>query len=142
MNEKFLPKNDLEEKMLAAQNGHMPSEQFMLDFLDLQVFIPVSDDQTIGGFDDHKKAMPLTVTDEAGSKVLILFTSPERSRPFTDQFPEINGGLLEHFRWVLGRVGSGISISINPDAEAGIDLDPEMVTQLIHLSTQQPLPEN
>ncbi|HEX20709.1 MAG TPA: SseB family protein [Acidiferrobacteraceae bacterium] len=137
MSEKFLPKNDLEEKMLAAQNGHMPSEQFMLELLDMQVFIPISDSQAIGGFNDHQKAMPLTVKDEAGPEVLILFTSPERSRPFTDQFPEINGGLLEHFRWVLDRVGSGISISINPEVEVGIDFDPQMVTQLIHLSAQQ-----
>ncbi|GMQ92362.1 MAG: hypothetical protein BMS9Abin11_1689 [Gammaproteobacteria bacterium] len=137
MSEKFLPKNELEEKMLAAQNGHMPSEQFMLELLDMQVFIPVSDNQAIGGFNDHQKAKPLTVKDEAGSEVLILFTSPERSRPFTDQFPEINGGLLEHFRWVLGRVGSGISISINPEVEVGIDFDPQMVTQLIHLNAQQ-----
>ena len=143
MNSDFQPKNELEEKLLATHNGEVSLDQFMQILLDQNVFIPVRGDAKIEGFHDKSdKAVTLTVPAENGTEVLILFSSPERSRPFTDQFEGYNGGLLESIDWVLDRVGTGIGISINPDAEVGIDLEPDMVTQLSQLKAQRQLPDS
>ena len=62
--------------------------------------------------------------------MLVLFTSPERAKPFLAEFPGYEGGLLAEFTWVLERVGAGVGITLNPGEEVGIDLEANMVRQL------------
>jgi hypothetical protein len=130
MNETFEARNELEENLLAAQEGQMSSESFMEYLLEAQVFMPVKDSIGIEGFTSSDKAVPLTLKTEDNIEVLILFTSPDRSKAFVQDFPGYDGGLLSEFKWVLERTGSGIGISINPDAPVGMDLEPEMIEQL------------
>ena len=130
MHETFEARNELEEKLLAAQEGQLSSESFMEYLMDNQVFMPVKDTIGIEGFTSSDKAMPLTLKTEDNIEVLILFTSPDRSKVFLQDFPGYEGGLLAEFKWVLERTGSGIGISINPDAPVGMDLEPEMSEQL------------
>ena len=130
MHETFEARNELEEKLLAAQEGQLSSESFMEYLMDNQVFMPVKDTIGIEGFTSSDKAMPLTLKTEDNIEVLILFTSPDRSKGFTQDYPGYEGGLLAEFKWVLERTGSGIGISINPDAPVGMDLEPEMIEQL------------
>jgi hypothetical protein len=130
MNETFEARNELEENLLAAQEGQMSSESFMEYLLEAQVFMPVKDSIGIEGFTRSDKAVPLTLKTEDDIEVLILFTSPDRSKAFVQDFPGYDGGLLSEFKWVLERTGSGIGISINPDAPVGMDLEPEMIEQL------------
>ena len=40
------------------------------------------------------------------------------------------GALLEDFRWIIERAGSGCGASLNTDMEYGLDLEPEMLAQL------------
>jgi len=135
MEQPFTAHNDLEEKLIAAQQGELDSDVFMNGLLDEQVFMPVQDDPSqIQGFQRSTKANPLTVLTEDGLNVLVLFTSPERAKSFVQDHPGYGGGLLVEFHWVLERLGSGIAVSINPDMEYGIDLDPDTVVQLIHLN--------
>lgn len=134
----FKPHNDLEEKLLAMQTGQLESAAFMNELLLAQLFMPVQEDASnIQGFQKSNKAKPLTIADEEGTEVLILFTSPERAKEFLTGFPGYQGGLLTEFSWILNRVGSNIGISINPAHEVGIDFEPEMVEQLIHMNTAQ-----
>ena len=131
----FSAHNDLEEKLVAAQEGRLETDVFMQQLLDQQLFMPVQDEASeIQGFQSSTRANPLTVEAEDGSRVLILFTSPERAKPFLQDFPEYGGGLLSEFSWILNRIGSGIAIAINPGIEFGIDLEADMVAQLIHLN--------
>jgi hypothetical protein len=130
MQDDFEARNELEEKLLAAQDGQLSSERFMEYLMDTQVFMPVRDSIAIEGFTSHSKAMPLTLKTEDGREVLVLFTSPERSREFMQDFPGYDGGLLAEFKWVLERTGSGTAIAINPDRSVGMDLEPEMIEQL------------
>jgi len=130
MNETFEARNELEENLLAAQEGKMSSESFMEYLMDTQVFMPVKDSIGIEGFTSSDKAVPLTLKTEDELEVLILFTSPDRSKTFVQNFPGYDGGLLAEFKWVLERTGSGIGISINPDMPVGMDLEPEMIEQL------------
>lgn len=129
----FHAHNDLEERLVAAQEGRLDSHVFMEELLQSQLFMPVEDDNSgIQGFQKSNRARPLTL-DSEGTQVLILFTSPERAKGFLADFPAYQGGLLTEFSWILERIGSGIGIAINPGWEFGIDFGPETVEQLVHL---------
>lgn len=133
MNEVFTAHNDLETKLIAAQSGELDSNSFMQELLASQVFMPVEDEPSgIQGFQRSSKANPLTLESEDGHNVLVLFTSPERAKPFLVDFPGYQGGLLTEFSWILGRIGSGIAIALNPGFEVGIDFDADTVEQMIH----------
>jgi len=130
----FQPHNDLEERLVSAQEGRLDPGVLMEQLLESQLFMPVEDDDTgIRGFQKSSRAKPLTL-DAEGTQVLVLFTSPERAKGFLADFPTCQGGLLTEFSWVLERVGSGVGIAINPGWEFGIDLDPATVEQLVHLN--------
>jgi hypothetical protein len=130
MHDSFDARNELEEKLLSAQEGQLSDTDFMQYLMDTQVFMPVRDQEGIGGFSVSDKAVPLTLRSEEGVEVLILFTSPERAKDFVTGFPGYEGGLLAEFSWILERTGSDIGISINPNWPVGFDLEPQMVQQL------------
>ena len=130
MQDTFEARNEVEEKLLAAQEGHISSEAFMEYLMDTQVFMPVKDSIGIEGFTGSDNAIPLTLKTDDNIEVLILFTSPDRSKEFVQDFPGYDGGLLAEFKWVLERTGSDIGISINPNWPVGMDLEPDMVQQL------------
>ena len=130
MQELFESRNELEEKMVAAQDGTLAGEAFMDYLMDTQLFMPVKDSIGIEGFTSSDKAIPLTLKTEDDIEVLILFTSPERAKEFVQDFPGYDGGLLAEFKWILERTGSGVGISINPTFPVGMDMEPEMVQQL------------
>lgn len=130
MQDTFETRNEVEEKLLAAQEGQMSSEAFMEYLMDTPVFMPVKDSIGIEGFTGSDKAIPLTLKTEDNIEVLVLFTSPDRSKEFVQDFPGYDGGLLAEFKWILERAGTGIGISINPNWPVGIDLEPDMVQQL------------
>jgi hypothetical protein len=130
MHDSFEARNELEQNLVAAQEGQMAGDAFMRYLMDTQVFMPVKDSIGIEGFTSSEKAVPLTLKTEDDVEVLILFTSPERAKRFLQDYPAFDGGLLAEFRWVLERTGSGVGISINPDWPVGMDMEPEMVQQL------------
>jgi hypothetical protein len=130
MHDSFEARNELEQNLVAAQEGQMAGDAFMQYLMDTQVFMPVKDSIGIEGFTSSDKAVPLTLKTEDDVEVLILFTSPERAKRFLQDYPAFDGGLLAEFKWVLERTGSGVGISINPDWPVGMDMEPEMVQQL------------
>ncbi|MGB5306132.1 MAG: SseB family protein [Gammaproteobacteria bacterium] len=132
MHDTFETRNELEEKLLAAQEGQLPEAEFMDYLMDTQVFMPIKDAIGIEGFTSSNKAIPLTLKAEENIEVLILFTSPERAKTFIKDYPGYDGGLLAEFKWVLERTGSDVGISINPDWPVGFDLEPEMIQRLKH----------
>lgn len=123
-------RNDLERQLYAAQVGDTPSEVFMKQLVESTIFMPVKDESAIGGIQRSTKAQPLVVQDSNGLSALVLFTSPERAKPFLEHYPDFRGGLLTDFKWVLEKMGSGFGIVINPGDDLGIDLEPELVQQL------------
>jgi hypothetical protein len=86
MQDTFEARNELEEKLLAAQEGQLSSDDFMGYLLDTQVFMPVKDSIGIEGFTSSDKAIPLTLKTEDNIEVLILFTSPDRAKEFVHEF--------------------------------------------------------
>ena len=132
MHERFEARNELEQKLMAAQEGSLAEDEFMDYLLETQVFMPVRDSIGITGFTGSNKAIPLTLNTEDAVEVLVLFTSPERAKRFVQDYPGYEGGLLVEFKWVLERTGSGVGISINPNWPVGMDMEPEMVQRLKH----------
>ena len=130
MHDSFEARNELEQNLMAAQEGQMDDDAFMKYLMDTQVFMPVKDSIGIEGFTGSDKALPLTLKSEDGVEVLILFTSPERAKTFLEDYPGYDGGLLAEFRWVVERTGSGVGISINPNWPVGMDMEPQMIQQL------------
>jgi hypothetical protein len=137
--ETFKPKNELERQLLDAQEGKISGEAFMRQLLMLQVFMPVEDKQGIGGLQTSSRAKPLIVKGEDGTDMLVLFTSPERAKDFVRQHPAYQGGLLTELSWILGRMGSGYGIALNPGWPVGMDLDRATVQQLALLARNEPL---
>ena len=130
MHESFEARNELEQKLMKAQENGLPENEFMHYLLEAQVFMPVRDSIGIAGFTASDKAIPLTLKTEDAVEVLVLFTSPDRAKGFVKDYPGYEGGLLVEFKWVLERTGSGVGISINPNWPVGMDMEPEMVQQL------------
>lgn len=132
----FEAKNELEKKLLAAMEGELSSEDFMRELMAEQIFIPIKDDKDSGikGLQLTTKATPLVIDDdETGNRILVIFTSPERAREFLTEVPGYSGGLLERFSWIVERMAPGFAISVNPGLEAGIDIEPETITQMLEL---------
>jgi len=124
-------RNDVERLLLEMQQGDLDPESFARRLIDLEVFMPVKDDKhRIAGFQTSTKAEPLVVEDEAGNRVLITFSSPERAKTFVAEFPGFSGGLLTEVAWILRRMGENMGLSINPGEDPGFDFDPDMVAML------------
>jgi hypothetical protein len=129
-------RNELEKQLHAAQVGETPSEVFMKQLLASQIFMPVKDDPALGGIQRSTRAQPLVVQDDGGDSALVLFTSPERAKPFLEHYPEFKGGLLTEFTWVLEKMDAGFGIMINPGDDLGIDIEPELVQQLVETAAR------
>lgn len=126
----FVPKNDLERQLAAAQAGEVSPETFLDTLMASEVFMPVRDDDQIKGFQRSTRALPLSVSDDDGTPILILFSSPERAKEFVKGFPGYEGGLLTEFTWVLSKMGAGYAIALNPGCEVGFDMPPTLVSAL------------
>ncbi len=138
MNEPQPTRNELEALLLEFDEGRLEPEEFARRLLDEQVFLPVKDEKhAIAGFQASTKAEPLVVEDGEGNSILVLFSSPDRARDFLAAFPGYGGGMLTEFSWILRRMGSGISIAINPEQTPGFDLDPEMVAMVAALLPEE-----
>lgn len=128
----FVPHNTLEEQLAAVHAGTLDPESFVLQLPAQQVFMPVRDEKNpIQGFQRSTQAEPLIIEDEDGERVLVIFTSPERAKPFAEQFPDFTGGILTELSWLLRRIGGGVPIALNPGWDVGMDFDADMVGQLI-----------
>jgi hypothetical protein len=136
MSEQMLEaKNELEQKLLAAINGELSSDDFMQVLLMQQIFIPIKDDREsgIGGLQLTTKATPLVIEDETGQIILVVFTSPDRAKEFLVDVPGYSGGLLADFPWIVERMEPGFSIAVNPGLDLGMDSDPENVAHMLEL---------
>jgi hypothetical protein len=117
-------------------------DAFMSQFLQTQIFMPVTDPKDSDhsapiGFQKSDKAVPLTLDTGEGFQVMILFSDPQQSKVFLQEFPEYTGGFIAEVPWMLERLGEGMGFSLNPNNENGIDFDPETVRQLLTLHQKQ-----
>ena len=128
--EPFEPKNELERLLAAAHDGAVSGDAFIEKLLTSEVFMPIYEDSGIRGFQRSTSARPLVLEADDGSRVVFLFTSPERAKPVVRDFPGYEGGLLTEFKWVLEKLGDGYAIALNPGWDIGFDMEAEMVRRL------------
>jgi hypothetical protein len=125
-------RNELEAKILEAQEGRITSDDLLKTLMGSQVFMPVQDEKApVLNVQRSTRAQPLVLSAEEGTPILVLFSSPERAKPFLEDYPGFTGGILESFKWVLQNMGSGYGIMLNPDSEVGFDMELETVQDLI-----------
>ena len=118
----------LEEKR-AALGG---SDDLLGALMTSQVYLPVQDEKpSVLNIQRSSRAQPLVLAAEDGTPVLILFSSPERSKEFVKDYPGYSGGILTEFTWVLEKMGRDYAIALNPGSEIGFDMEPETVNELI-----------
>ncbi len=138
MSDPMPTRNELEALLLDFHAGKVEPEEFARRLLAVQVFMPVKDEKhAIAGFQASTQAEPLLVEDDAGIRILVLFSAPDRARDFLVAYPGYGGGMLAEFSWILRRMGAGIAIAINPDQTPGFDLDPEMVAMVAALLPEE-----
>ncbi|MGF1548906.1 MAG: SseB family protein [Thiotrichales bacterium] len=126
------PTNALEHAILRFHRGEIDAESFAHSLPPMQVFVPVNDEKSaVDGSPLGIRAEPLVVADEYGAQVLILFTSPDRSKGFLRNFPGFQGGMITELEWMLRRMGEDVGIAINPGHDLGFDLDPKMIQALL-----------
>jgi hypothetical protein len=129
-------RNELEAKILEAQEGRITSDDLLKTLMGSQVFMPVQDEKApVLNVQRSTRAQPLVLSAEEGTPILVLFSSPERAKPFLEDYPGFTGGILESFKWVLQNMGSGYGIMLNPDSEVGFDMELETVQDLIQQLT-------
>ncbi len=125
------PRNELEERLAAAQAGQLTSEALLGFLLGAQVFLPVQDEvEPVLNIQRSTKAKPLVLEAEDGTPVLVVFSSPERAKPFTQQYPGFGGGILVEFRWILENLGRGFAVALNPGMALGFDMEAQTVDEL------------
>lgn len=95
-------RNDpLEQRILVVLNDEIGTEVFMQALHTAQVFMPAADATRIRNFPRADKVEPLLADVEDDSKVLILFSSPDRGQSFLADLPDCKSGLLVEFEWIL-----------------------------------------
>lgn len=133
------PRNELEQKLLDAQEGRITSEALLDALLGSQVYMPVQEEKAaVLNIQRSARAQPLVLPDENGTMILILFSSPERSKEFVQEFPGFGGGLLTEFVWILERMGRDYGIALNPGQDIGFDMEPETINQLVDALANRP----
>jgi len=133
------PHNELESMLVDAQIGKISSDQLLEALGRSQVFMPVEGEKSpTTEAAESSPAQPLVLKADDGTPVLILFSSPERSREFVKDYPGYGGGLLIELAWVLERLGRNFGIALNPGSEIGFDMEPETVNDLIDSLSNQP----
>lgn len=130
MSDDFTPQNDLERRLIAAQEGEIPPESFIETLVGSEVFMPIYERHQIGGLQTQQAAQPLKLSSEDGGEVLVLFTSPERAKGFVRDYPGYGGGLVVDFTWILDKLGIGYGISLNPGLSVGIELEAQDLAQI------------
>ena len=89
-------RNELEAKILEAQEGRITSDDLLQMLMGSQVFMPVQDEKApVLNVQRSTRAQPLVLSAEEGTPILVLFSSPERAKPFLVNYPGFTGGILE-----------------------------------------------
>lgn len=125
-------RNELEVKLIDANDGRITSDDLLEALFASQVFMPMRDEKpALLNIQRSTSAQPLVLNAEDGTPVLVLFSSPERAKDFVKDYPGYGGGLLTEFTWVLEKMGRDYGIALNPGTEIGFDMEPETVNELI-----------
>jgi len=125
----FEPLNDLEVRLVQAQDGTLDAPGFLDSFLADQVFVLL--DKPVGADSDWDETInPLVLTSEANEPMFAVFSAVERAAPWSEQLPQFENALQVDVRWLLGAMSDGVGIVLNPGFDIGMEMIPDAVVQL------------
>lgn len=127
--EVFEPLNELEVRLLQAQDGSLDAAGFLDALLAEQVFVLL--DKPVGPDNDWDETInPLVLTSEGGEPMFAVFSAPERAVPWNDELPQFEHALQVEFLWLLGVISDEVGVVLNPGYPVGMEMVPDAVVQL------------
>ncbi|GAB3063532.1 SseB family protein [Stenotrophomonas tumulicola] len=125
----FEPLNDLEVRLVQAQDGTLQAPEFLDSLLSDQVFVLL--DKPVGPDADWDESInPLVLTSEADEPMFAVFSAIERAGMWSDQLPQFENALQVEVRWLLGAISDGVGLVLNPGFDIGMEMIPDAVVQL------------
>ncbi len=125
----FEPLNDLEVRLVQAQDGTLPAPEFLDSLLADQVFVLL--DKPVGPDADWDESInPLVLTSEAEEPMFAVFSAVERASAWSEQLPQFENALQVKMSWLLSAISDGVGIVLNPGFDLGMEMIPDAVVQL------------
>ena len=118
----FVPSDDLEEKLLCAMSGEIPSRDFLRLLLRVRVAVPSATAVTEKWTD-----LSPVFFDKAGEQMLAVFSSLERAKRLS---PVAAFCLEMAGHEVIARMPPGCGLVLNPGWSAGLDIPSSGIAQL------------
>lgn len=125
----FEPLNDLEVRLLQAQDGTLTAAQFLDGLLTSTAFVLL--DKAIGEDGAWDESIsPLVLTSESGEPMFAVFTAPERAGLWHEQLPQFAHAMPIAVHALLTGIGDGVGLVLNPGLDVGMEMIPDAVAQL------------
>jgi len=125
----FAPVNDLEVRLLQAQDGTLSAEDFMDSLLADTVYV-LLDKPVDADSEWNQEINPLVLTSEADEPMFAVFSAVERAAPWSDELPQFENALQVEVRWLLSAISEGVGIVLNPGFGVGMEMIPDAVAQM------------
>ena len=123
------PLNDLELRLVQAQEGTLSAPEFLDGLLAEQVFVLL--DKPVGaGAEWDASINPLVLTSEADEPMFAIFSAVERAEQWANELPQFDNALQVDMRWLLTAMSDGVGIVLNPGFDIGMEMIPDAVAQL------------
>lgn len=123
------PLNDLELRLMQAQDGTLAAPEFLDSLLADQVFVLL--DKAVEADGEWDESInPLVLTSESNEPMFAIFSAVERATPWSEQLPQFENALQVEMRWLLTAMSDGVGIVLNPGFDIGMEMIPDAVVQL------------
>ena len=120
---RLAPSNPLEVGLAQARDGAMPLPAFLRLLLASELAVPSASEVEADG----RGLQPLHF-DKDGTTMMAVFSGVERAQVFADVAPYV---LQTTGRALLGALGPGIGIVVNPTYDLGFDISPEGIASVL-----------
>lgn len=127
----FIAKNPLEEKLIAAQRGQLPTHDFISNLMKIDVYIPSASNVEASG----QGFAPMLFA-RNGEVLMTVFTAMARINKYGEQFPfciSMTGAKL--VSWMPPQYG----IVVNPGYRVGLEIPAWGVQEILQEFAPRPV---
>lgn len=129
------PKNELEEKILAARNRDISMQQFLEYFLNAEAFVLAPEGQFEMGEDQKPRLVknPSLFTMTYNETCLCFYSHTDRMKPTTDKYPDFRYGIAIKAGDFLSSIQGGFGVIINPLYDTNMEWSSDQVEAIKEL---------